>query len=215
MSGERTGPVTQLLQAAGQGDAAAREQIWAMIYGELHRLAQVQLAGDAVRRELQPTALVNEAYLRLVGGAEVAWSSRRHFFAAAAQAMRRIRIEDARRQHRLKRGAGRQPAALQEDPAQAETDPLEVLAIDEALHKLEQQDARKAEIVALRFFAGLSVDETARVLNVSPRTVDAEWRFAKAWFHRELQAGAEAERTGAGNEVRAADQTGAGDEASG
>jgi RNA polymerase sigma factor (TIGR02999 family) len=189
MSSQEIGQVTQLLQAAGQGDGDARDKIWAMVYGELHRLAQLQLAGDAVRRGLQPTALVHEAYLRLVGGADVAWNSRRHFFAAAAQAMRRIRIEDARRQHRLKRGAGQQPAELHEEPAQPDSDPLEILAIDEALHKLEQQDPRKAEIVALRFFAGLSIDETARVLDVSPRTVDAEWRFAKAWFHRELSAG--------------------------
>ncbi|HOO16427.1 MAG: sigma-70 family RNA polymerase sigma factor [Phycisphaerae bacterium] len=189
MSGEQPGPVTQLLQAAGEGDGAAREKIWAMVYSELHRLAQQQLAGDALRRGLQPTALVHEAYLRLVGGAEVTWSNRRHFFAAAAQAMRRIRIEDARRQHRLKRGGGQRPAALLDDPAQSASDPLEMLAIDEALHKLEQQDPRKAEIVTLRFFAGLTVDETARVLEISPRTVDAEWRFAKAWFHRELNAG--------------------------
>ncbi len=189
MSGQATGPVTRLLQAAGQGDSAAHEQIWSLVYAELHRLAQLQLADDAVGRGLQPTALVHEAYLRLVGGADVAWSSRRHFFAAAAQAMRRIRIEDARRQHRLKRGAGQRPALLHDDPAQPDSDPLELLAIDEALHKLEQQDPRKAEIVALRFFAGLTVDETARVLNVSPRTIDAEWRFARAWFHRELNAG--------------------------
>jgi RNA polymerase sigma-70 factor, ECF subfamily len=189
MSGQPLGPVTQLLQAAGQGDGAAREKIWSLIYDELHRLAQLQLAGDAVRHGLQPTVLVHEAYLRLVGDADVAWNSRRHFFAAAAQAMRRIRIEDARSHHRLKRGGGQRPAVLQEEPAQSGSDPLEILAIDEALHKLEQQDPRKAEIVALRFFAGLTVDETARVLDIAPRTVDAEWRFAKAWFHRELNAG--------------------------
>ena len=189
-------PITQLLAAAGQGDQAARDRLWAAIYGELHRLAQCQMAGEARGRSMQPTSLVHEAYLRLVGNESVQWANRRHFFAAAAKAMRRIRIDDARKRKRLKRGGGARPRPLHEEsvphPQRGwgtlgyDPDPAEVLSVDEALSRLEQEDPRKAEVVMLRYFAGLTGDETAQALGLSPRTVDVEWRFAKAWLHREL-----------------------------
>jgi RNA polymerase sigma factor (TIGR02999 family) len=170
----------------------------------LHGLARAQLAQEGPGCSLQNTSLVNEAYLRLIGDGHVEWANRRHFFAAAAKAMRRICVDDARRRERLKRGGGqaqpagpadasdrsaRAPGTLLGDPPAPEQDPAEVLAIDEALQKLEQDDPRRAELVMLRYFAGLSIDETAAALGVSARTVDTEWRFAKAWLHRELSKG--------------------------
>jgi RNA polymerase sigma factor (TIGR02999 family) len=147
------------------------------------------MAREASRRTLQTTVLVSEAYLRLVGDADVQWANRRHFFAAAARAMRRIRIDDARKRQRLKRGGGRPVGQLEDDPAAFDQDATELLAIDEALSKLEKADPRKAEVVMLRYFAGLSVEETAAALDIAPRTVDSEWRFAKVWLHRELSKG--------------------------
>ncbi len=196
--------VTQLLDAAAQGDAAAVNRLWSTVYEELHDLARAQLAREGPGCSLQSTSLVNEAYLRLIGDGHVEWANRRHFFSAAAKAMRRICVDDARRRERLKRGGGpaqpvgpadasdwsaRAPGTLLGDPPAPEQDPAEVLAIDEALQKLEQTDPRRAELVMLRYFAGLSIDETAAALGVSPRTVDTEWRFAKAWLHRELSKG--------------------------
>jgi len=183
---ESTGePITELLAAAAGGDGKAQRRLWAAIYAELVRRAQHQLANDALRRRIQPTTLVHEAYLRLVGDEPVHWSSRRHFFAAAAEAMRRIRVDDARKRDRLRRGAGQEPQPLAELPV-GNDDPATLLAVDEALEKLRDRDPRKAEIVHLRFFAGLTIDETAEVLGLSPRTVDNEWRFARAWLHFEL-----------------------------
>jgi RNA polymerase sigma factor (sigma-70 family) len=205
-----TSAITQLLAAAGQGDQAAHDRLWSAIYDGLHRLAQWQMAGEAPGRTLQTTALVHEAYLRLVGNEDVQWANRRQFFAAAAKVMRRIRIDDARKRARLKRGGvgvgtrkrdqgiegsrdqgerprGLKPAALPvEEVGATGQDPAEMLAVDEALSKLEREDARKAEIVMLRFFVGLTMDEIAAVMELSPRTVDVEWRFARAWLHRQL-----------------------------
>ena len=183
------GQVTQLLEAVGKGDASAGDKLWSLIYGELHALAQRQLAAEGSGCTLQPTTMVHEAYFRLVGDSDVQWANRRHFFAAAAQAMRRIRIDDARRRRRLKRGGGEHPSPLQEAPAVFDQDPAEILALDEALVKLEQVDGRKAEVVLLRYFAGLTVDETANALGISARTVGYEWRFTRAWLRRELTRG--------------------------
>ncbi|MFH1745646.1 MAG: sigma-70 family RNA polymerase sigma factor [Planctomycetota bacterium] len=183
------GPITELLAAAGRGDGNAQEQLWSAIYDDLRRVARNQLKGDAHNRTLQPTALVHEAYFRLVGGGPTEWANRRHFFSAAAQAMRCIRIDDARRRDRLKRGGGGKPVPLMEEPVVFDQDPIEVLAVDEALSRLEQSDPRKAEIVVLRYFGGLSRAETAEALDLSPRTVDGEWRVARAWLHRELSKG--------------------------
>jgi RNA polymerase sigma factor (TIGR02999 family) len=182
-----TGPVTQLLAAVGRGDGGASEKLWALIYEELRAVARHQLAGEDSAGTLQPTALVHEAFLRLTGGGGVQWANRRHFFAAAAKAMHRIRIDDARRRKRLKRGGGRRPGVLGEGPAIFDQDPDEVLAIDEALGRLKQEEPRAAEVVLLRYFAGLTVNETAEALGVSGRTVKSDWQFARTWLHRELR----------------------------
>jgi RNA polymerase sigma factor (TIGR02999 family) len=189
MSASNSESVTQLLVAAGDGDARASNRLWSRVYDELRRLARRQLAGEGRDCLLESTSLVHEAFLRLVGDEPVEWANRRHFFAAAARAMRHIRVDDARRRGRAKRGGGQRPGPLPDEPAALEQDPLEALAIDESLGKLEQTAPRQAEIVMLRYFAGLSVEETAQVLGISPRTVAYEWRFARAWLHRELGKG--------------------------
>ena len=147
------------------------------------------MASEAANHTLQTTAVINEAYLRLVGDGNIRWASRRHFFGAAAKAMRRILVDDARRRNRLKRGGGEKAAALTDEPGVLDKDPAMTLAIDEALAKLEESDARKAEVVTLKYFGGLTVDEIAQALGIAPRTVDFEWRFARAWLHRELSKG--------------------------
>ena len=186
MSEQTPGSLTQLLTAVNNGDTDAQDTLWTLVYSELRRIAGAQMRREVRGDALQTTALVNEAYLRLVGNEDVQWANRRHFFGAAAEAMRRIRVDDARRRGRLKRGGGQAAEPLQEEPAVAGHDPSEVLAINDSLAELEQQDARKAEVVKLRYFAGLSVDDTAHALGLSPRTVDNEWRFARAWLHRAL-----------------------------
>lgn len=188
MTTSHKGPVTQLLVAVGRGDAGAREELWTVIYEELRAMARRQLAAEA-GGTLQPTTLVHEAYLRLTADEDVRWENRRHFFAAAAQAMRRIRIDDARKRKRLKRGGGAKPGPLQEAPPVFDQDPTEVLAVDEALTRLEREAPRKAEVVMLRYFVGLTVDETAEALGLSPKTVDNDWRIARAWLHGELSKG--------------------------
>jgi RNA polymerase sigma factor (TIGR02999 family) len=181
--------ITQLLHAANQGDGAAGERLWSTVYEELRRLARAQLAREGSGCSLQPTVFVNEAYLRLTGGEDVEWANRRHFFGAAAVAMRRILVDDARSRGSVKRGAGKTPGPLPDELPGPEDDRIRVLAISEALEKLEQDDSSRAEIVMLRYFAGRSIDETAAALSVSPRTVDTGWRFARAWLRRELSKG--------------------------
>jgi len=234
--------ITELLTLAGSGDPAARDRLWAVVYGELHRMAASCLAGERAAARMQPTTLVHEAYLRLCGNHEAAWANRRHFFAAAANSMRQILVDDARKRGRLKRGGGRATLSLDrtdpterglgptgrhlgpprsERPLQEPSPPVpspsercppvrgaartevrgsspepspsgggwdaaDLLAVDEALDRLEQTDPRKAEVVMLRYFAGLSVGETAAAMGLSPRTVDSEWRFARAWLRRAL-----------------------------
>lgn len=181
--------ITSLLSAAGSGDAGAAQQLWQAVYVELHRVARARMAQQGRRGDLQTTVLVQEAYLRLVGQGNNGMhnlANRRHFFAAAANAMRQFLVDDARRRGRQKRGGGRVSGAFGEAAATLDVDPADVLALDEALAKLRAHDARKAEIVQLRYFAGLTIDETAEVLGLSPRQVDNEWRFAKAWLHRVL-----------------------------
>lgn len=189
MAASDPGPVTQLLVAVSQGDAHAGDRLWSAVYDELRRLARRQLANEGRDCTFESTSLIHEAFLRLVGDEPVEWASRRHFFAAAARAMRHIRIDDARKRGRIKRGGDRQAQPLNDQLAIFDNDPTEVLAVDEALKKLEEVAPRQAEVVMLRYFAGLSVDEAAQALGVSPRTVDYEWRFARAWLHRELGRG--------------------------
>jgi RNA polymerase sigma factor (TIGR02999 family) len=192
--------VTVLLNAAGQGDAAAASRLLPMVYEELRVLAQQRLArepGGGAGMTLQATALVHEAYLRLVKDSDAQWSGRNHFFAAAAIAMRRILVERARAYAGPKRGGGRARTPLDEDAvggAEAPIDSVDWIALDEALKALEQHDPRMAEIVMLRFFAGLSVEKTAEVLGLSARHVKREWSVARAWLYERMTGESDAPR---------------------
>ena len=179
--------VTRIMSAIDQGDPRAAEQLLPLVYGELRKLAAQKLAQEAPGQTLQATALVHEAYVRLVDGEKVHdWNSRGHFFAAAAEAMRRILVEQARRQGRLKRGGGKERLDIDEVEIAFEGPADDVLALDEALVRLAQKHPEKAELVKLRYFAGLTVDEAAKVLGVSTSTVDRHWTYARAWLFREL-----------------------------
>ena len=184
--------VTQLLDAASAGDPAAAADLLPLVYDELRRLAGRQMAAEKPGQTLQPTALVHEAYLRLVGpGGGPDWNGRGHFFAAAAEAMRRIRVDAARRRLAAKRGGGaarRDPAALADLVAPAPDGDL--VALDEALDRLAAAHPEKAALVKLRFFAGLTGDDAARALGVSPATADRHWAYARAWLQVELQSDA-------------------------
>jgi RNA polymerase sigma-70 factor, ECF subfamily len=179
--------ITQLLVAWGGGDLAAMEQLAAVLQQELHRVASRHLAAERRGHILQTTALVNEAYLRLIDWKNVRWQNRAQFFAMASQVMRHILVDYARAQHRDKRGGGAVHVSL----AQAAAVPLEssgdFLALDEALRTLESFAPRQARIVELRFFAGLSLEEAAEVLDVSVGTVRRDWSLARAWLYRELR----------------------------
>jgi RNA polymerase sigma-70 factor, ECF subfamily len=176
--------VSSLLRAWTDGDQHALEKLTPIVYEELHRLARYYMNGERSGHSLQTTALVNEAYLRLTDYKRMRWENRAHFFAVSAQLMRRILVDHARR-HNLKRGAGVQHVSL-EDTAVARERDDDLFAFDEALQALARFDRRKAEVVELRFFGGLSVDETAEVLGISPITVMRDWNTAKAWLYREL-----------------------------
>jgi RNA polymerase sigma factor (TIGR02999 family) len=183
------GEVTRILSAIEEGDAQAAENLLPAVYDELRSLAAQRLARERPGQTLQATALVHEAYLRLIGNEHPGWQGRAHFFAAAAEAMRRILIERARRHGRIKHGAEYRRIEMN-DAATLEDHPsVDVLALDEALQRLQAFDRRKSEIVKLRFFAGLTVEETAAALTVSPATVKSDWSFARAWLHRELSRG--------------------------
>lgn len=186
MPSDSTQQITQLLAAACEGESDAQKKLWSVIYDELHRLAQIQMAKEGPNRTLQTTSLVHETYLRLFADQDLKWENRRHFFGSAARAMRRILVEHARRRGTQKRGGERKRAPLTDADAIFDEDPVHVLAVDEALGKLEQEDPRKAEIVMLRFLAGLTVEETAAALGVSTRLIESESRFALAWLRREL-----------------------------
>jgi RNA polymerase sigma factor (TIGR02999 family) len=186
-------PLTAILRAAARGDTEASTQLLPMVYEELRRLAAAKMGHEPAGHTLQPTALVHEVYLRLFGRDGPTWENRAHFFAAAAEAMRRILVERARRRKQLKRGDGYARVPLSEDlpapsPMMAS---LDVLAVDEALRKLDQFDPRLADIVKLRCFVGMSIAQTAESLELSSRTVNREWLVAKAWLAKELGAGPE------------------------
>jgi RNA polymerase sigma factor (TIGR02999 family) len=182
------GDVTCILTAIEQGDPHAAEQLLPLVYDELRRLATAKMAREKPGQTLQPTALVHEAYLRLVDqGYPQHWENRRHFFAAAAEAIRRILINRARDKHRLKRGGMRKKVDLDRVEVASETPPEDLLAFDEALEKLARQEKTCAELVKLRFFAGFSVGEAAEALGISPRTADRYWAYARAWLYEELR----------------------------
>ena len=184
--------VSQILDAISQGDPGAAPQLLPLVYSELRRLAAAQLAGEPPGHTLQPTALVHEAYLRLVGPEdEQRWNSRGHFFGAAAQAMRRILIESARRKQRIKHGGGLQRQDLEEYDVPVTPPPEELLALDEALARLATADPRRAELVRLRYFAGLTLEQAAELLGISRATADRHWAFARAWLYDAMTRGHE------------------------
>jgi RNA polymerase sigma factor (TIGR02999 family) len=179
--------VTQLLVAWSGGDAAALDALTPVIQHELHRLAARQLAGERPGHILQPTALVNEAYLRLVNWKDVRWQNRAHFFGTASRIMRRILVDMARARGRAKRGRGQVHVSLSEAEQRPVDDRTDLLALDEALQTLEGIDPRKSRVVELRYFGGLDLEETAVVLDVSVATVRRDWSMARAWLYRELK----------------------------
>jgi RNA polymerase sigma factor (TIGR02999 family) len=180
--------VTEILNAISEGDQQAGSQLLPLVYSELRRLAAQRLAHETPGQTLQPTALVHEAYIRLIGsGDEPRWDGRGHFFAAAAEAMRRILVENARRKHRVKRGGTRQKLNLGQIEAVAAAPSEELLALDEALNLLAAEDGMKAELVKLRYFAGMSVEEAARCLGISRATADRYWSYARAWLYDRLR----------------------------
>lgn len=187
MTGPGAHEVTQLLLAWSEGDEAALEKLVPFVYEELHRLARRYMSRESPDHVLQTTALVHEAYLRLVDQKRVRWQNRFHFFGVAAQMMRRILVDFARSQHRRKRGGGGHPVSLAEAlevPYRADAD---LVAFDDVLCALAAFDPRKARVVELRFFGGLTVEETAEALKVSPETVMRDWSAARAWLYRELR----------------------------
>ena len=182
------GSVTGLLLAWRGGDEAALEQLVPLVHQELHRIARGCMRGERAGHSLQATALVNEAFVRLVEGKAVAWQDRAHFLAVSARVMRRILVDFARAKNYQKRGGGAQAVTLDEALVVAEPG-RDLVAIDEALDTLAKMDERKAKVVEMRFFGGLTVEETAVALGVSPDTVMRDWRLAKAWLMRELKGG--------------------------
>jgi RNA polymerase sigma-70 factor, ECF subfamily len=180
--------VSELLQAWSGGDRGALERLTPMIYQELHRLASRYMKRERVGHSLQTTALVNEAWLRLVDYKRMRWRDRAHFFAVSAQVMRRILVERARR-HNLKRGAGFERVSLEEAAVVGGGPAADLVALDDAMNALARLDPRKVQVVEMRFFGGLSVEETAEVLQVSPVTVRRDWSLAKVWLYRELGRG--------------------------
>ncbi|MDT7541889.1 MAG: hypothetical protein QOE33_1793 [Acidobacteriota bacterium] len=179
--------VTKLLVQLTDGDGAAMEELLPLVYAELRRLAASYLRRERSDHTLQPTALVHEAYLRMVDQTQVRWQNRAHFFGVAAQMMRRILVDHARSQHAEKRGGDAQKLSLDENIDVSGERAAELVALDEALSRLAEIDPQKSRVVELRFFGGLSVEETAEVLGVSAPTVKRHWRLAKAWLFGQVQ----------------------------
>ena len=183
--------VTRILHASAAGDPKATARLLPMVYEQLRRLARQKMRQERSGHTLQATALVHEAYLRIVGphadGRNISWDGQAHFFAAAAEAMRRILIDNARRKLTLKHGGGSEQVELTEDDLAVEGPSGDILALDEALEKLDREDSIKAQLVKLRYFAGLTLEEAGRMLDLSPATADRYWAFARAWLFRELE----------------------------
>lgn len=178
--------VTQLLVAWSNGDESARDQLMPLVYAELHRLAHGYMKRESPGHTLQTSALVNEAFMKLIDQRDVHWKNRAHFFGIAAQMMRRILVDYARGRKYAKRGGGVPHVSFDEAIRVSDERADEVVALDDALKSLAEFDRRKSEIVEMRFFGGLSIEETAEVLNVSPGTVMRDWTMAKAWLRKEI-----------------------------
>jgi RNA polymerase sigma factor (TIGR02999 family) len=180
--------ITQLLHAVDRGEAGASEELLPLVYHELRRHAAVRMSHEAVGQTLQPTALVHEAWLRVVGGGERRWQNRAHFFGAAAEAMRRILIENARRKSRLKRGGNQLRLDIEGLDLAAATPDEKVLLINDAIERLEGRDPEKAWVVVLKFFVGLTNQEVAVQMGVTERTVERHWAYAKAWLFQSIRS---------------------------
>ena len=178
--------ITEQLIAWSNGDAAALDKLIPVVYKELRRMAYQYLRREGLSHSLQPTALVHEAYLRLIDQTKVEWQNRAHFFGVAAQMMRRILIDHAKTKRRLKRGGAAIKVSLDDNVNISQERAAELIALDDALQELAQMDERKSRIVELRYFGGLSVDETAEVLGISDKTVMRDWNLAKAWLYQQL-----------------------------
>lgn len=188
------GDVTQILSDIESGDQRAAEKLLPLIYEELRRLAAARMVGESPDHTLEPTALVHDAYVRLVDVAQAQnWNSRGHFFAAAAEAMRRILVERARSKHQLKRGGDRRRVELNENISIADERPIDLLALDEALSEFESREPRKAALVKLRFFAGMTRDEAASALGISSTTADRYWTYARLWLYERIERSHEVE----------------------
>jgi RNA polymerase sigma factor (TIGR02999 family) len=181
--------VTRILHAMEQGDGRAIDELLPAVYQELRQLAAQKLSQEKPGQTLQATALVHEAYLRLAGAEDRTWKGRTHFFAAAAEAMRRILIENARRKHRLKRGGNRQRVDVDEAEIVIEGPSEDLLALDEALSRLAEIDGAKADLVKLRYFAGLTLEQAAELLELSPTTAKRHWTYARAWLYKAVKSG--------------------------
>ena len=180
---------TRMLLDLSEGKKKAAEELMPLVYTEFQRLARKQLSGEGENHTLQPTALVNEVYLKMIQQDRVDWKGKTHFFAIGAQAMRRILIDHARKRNRIKRGGDRARVEFDVDLALSPGKDEDLLALEDALEKLEKLDERQARIVELRFFGGLTVSEVAEVLDVSKRTVESDWTMVRAWLRRELVEG--------------------------
>ena len=180
------GEVTAVLRAIREGDADAPSRLLALVYSELHKLAEARMAGLPVGQTLQPTALVHEVYLRLTDKDDATWENRRHFFFAASRSMRDILVEQARRKAGPRLGGNLERKELSDEAAAIEPPSIEVLALQEALTELEQQDAQKAQIVQLRYFGGLTMAEIAELLNLAEITIHRQWRFIRAWLKQRI-----------------------------
>ncbi len=189
MSKPDTGELSRMLRSVGPGGDHRAEELLPLVYDELRSLARAKMARERPGQTLQATSLVHEAYLRVVGGDDPGWNGRGHFFGAAARAMRRILVEGARRRAQLKRGGDLERVELEEGELSVEPPGEDVLAVDEALQRLEKADERKGRIVELRYFGGLTNEEAARVLDLSVGTIEREWRFIRAWLQTELGEG--------------------------
>ena len=181
------GDITRLLRAWSQGDAAARDQLMSAVYGDLHRRAAVYLRRERPGHTLDPAGLVHEAYLRLLEQEGVGWQNRAHFFASVSETMRHVLVDHARRRGAKKRGGDRTRVTLEDSLIGAEGRGVDLLALDEALTELARHGSQQARIVVLRFFGGLSIEETAEALDISPATVKRDWNLAKAWLHRRMK----------------------------
>ena len=186
IGGSSMSEVTLILQAIDRGEAAASEELLPLVYNELRRLAAARMAQEAAGHTLQPTALVHEAWLRLTGHTKQPWQNRAHFFGAAAEAMRRILIERARRKSRLKRGSGQALLDIADLDVMSAMPDDKILLVDEALEQLQAEDPEKARIVSLKFFAGLTNNQVAELLSVNERTVRRQWEFARAWLFERI-----------------------------